>query len=52
MIKFSDGQLMSTYDVSVGTISKTIDTANFTEGVYFLTLQSKDRVQSRKFVKE
>ena len=47
-----NGQLMSTHDVEVGTSSKTIDTADFTEGVYLLTLQDKNRVLSRKFVKQ
>jgi hypothetical protein len=47
-----NGQLISTHDVEAGTSSKTIDTAHFTEGVYFLTLQDKGTIKSRKFVKQ
>ena len=47
-----NGQLMNSYDLETGTSSKTIDIAYFTEGVYFLTWQNKDRVQSRKFIRQ
>jgi Glycosyl hydrolase catalytic core/Secretion system C-terminal sorting domain len=47
-----NGQLMSTYNLELGTTSKTIDIAHFTEGVYVLVLQDKGYVLSRKFVKQ
>jgi Glycosyl hydrolase catalytic core/Secretion system C-terminal sorting domain len=46
------GQLVSTHDLEVGTTSKTIDIAHFTEGSYLLMLQDKGRVQSRKFIRQ
>ncbi len=47
-----NGQLMQTHDLTLGTSTKTIEIADFTEGVYFLTLQDKNSVLSRKFVKQ
>jgi hypothetical protein len=47
-----NGQLMQSCDVALGTSSKSMDIAHFTEGVYFLTLQDKDHVVSRKFIKQ
>jgi hypothetical protein len=47
-----NGQLMFNYDLPLGTNSKSVDIAHFTEGVYFLTLQDKDHVISRKFIKQ
>ncbi len=46
------GQLVSTYNLPIGTSSKTIDIATFTEGIYLLVLQDKERLQSRKFIKQ
>jgi hypothetical protein len=46
------GQLMNSYDLEVGTSAKTIEIANYTEGSYFLILQDKGTIQSRKFVKQ
>jgi hypothetical protein len=47
-----NGQLLQTYNLQVGTSSQTIEIANFTEGVYFLILQDKGRIQSQKFIKQ
>jgi Glycosyl hydrolase catalytic core/Secretion system C-terminal sorting domain len=46
------GQLMSSYDLEVGTSAKTIEIATYTEGSYFLVLQDKGTIQSRKFMKQ
>jgi Glycosyl hydrolase catalytic core/Secretion system C-terminal sorting domain len=48
----ASGQLINTYNLQVGTTAQTIETAHFTEGVYFLVLQDKDRIQSAKFIKQ
>jgi hypothetical protein len=47
-----NGQLVSSYNLQAGATAQTIDIAQFTEGVYLLTLQNNGRVQSRKFVKQ
>jgi hypothetical protein len=46
------GQLVSTRNLQAGTSSESIDLANFTEGAYFLILQDKGTVQSKKFIKQ
>jgi hypothetical protein len=46
------GQLMSSYGLEVGTSAKTIEIATYTEGSYFLVLQDKGTIQSRKFIKQ
>ncbi len=47
-----NGQLLNAYNLQAGSSSKTIDISNYTAGVYFLNLQNKDAVQSRKFIKQ
>jgi Glycosyl hydrolase catalytic core/Secretion system C-terminal sorting domain len=47
-----NGQLISTHNVPTGVSSQTIDITNFTEGGYILTLQDKENIQSRKFIKQ
>jgi hypothetical protein len=46
------GQLVSTRNLQAGASSESIDLAHFTEGAYFLVLQDKGTIQSRKFVKQ
>ena len=46
------GQLVSTRNLQAGASAESIDLAIFTEGAYFLVLQDKGIVQSRKFVKQ
>ena len=46
------GQLVSTRNLEAGASAQTIDIAHFTEGTYFLILQDKGTIQSRKFVKQ
>jgi sialate O-acetylesterase len=46
------GQLMRSYDLEVGTSAKSIEIVTYTEGSYFLILQDKGTVQSRKFIKQ
>jgi Glycosyl hydrolase catalytic core/Secretion system C-terminal sorting domain len=46
------GQLMGSYNLEAGTSAKTIEIAHFTEGSYFLMLQDKGAVQTRKFIKQ
>ena len=46
------GQLMSSYDLEAGISAKTIEIAAYTEGTYFLILQDKGTIQSRKFIKQ
>jgi hypothetical protein len=47
-----NGQLLQTYDLEVGTSTKTLEIGQYTEGVYFLMLQDKGTVQTRKFIKQ
>jgi hypothetical protein len=47
-----NGQLMWNQNLQAGATTQTIDIAHFTEGVYLLTLEDEERIQSRKFVKE
>jgi Glycosyl hydrolase catalytic core len=47
-----NGQLLQTYDLEVGTSAKTLEIGPYTEGVYFLMLQDKGAVQTRKFIKQ
>ena len=47
-----NGQLVSTYNLPIGISSQTIEISTFTEGVYFLVLQDKGNIQSRKFIKQ
>jgi hypothetical protein len=46
------GQLVSTHNLQAGSTTESIDLAHFTEGGYFLILQDKGAVQSRKFIKQ
>lgn len=46
------GQLVSTRNLQAGSTSESIDLAHFTEGSYFLVLQDKGSVQSKKFIKQ
>ena len=46
------GQLMQTHNLKAGTNTQTINIANFTEGVYILSLHDKGVVVSRKFTKQ
>lgn len=48
----TNGQLISTHNLQAGISAQTIDIAHFTEGVYFLILQDKGIIQSRKFIKQ
>ena len=48
----TNGQLISTYNLEAGTSSQTIEIAHFTEGVYFLMLQDKGNIQTKKFIKQ
>jgi hypothetical protein len=46
------GQLVATRNLQVGVSSESIDLAVYTEGAYFLVLQDKGTIQSRKFIKQ
>jgi hypothetical protein len=46
------GQLMRSYDLEAGTSAKTIEIGTYTEGSYFLILQDKGTIQSKKFIKQ
>jgi Secretion system C-terminal sorting domain len=46
------GQLVSTRNLQAGSSAETIDITHFTEGTYFLILQDKGTIQSRKFIKQ
>lgn len=46
------GQLVSTRNLQAGSSSESIDLGAYTEGSYFLVLQDKGTVQSRKFIKQ
>jgi Glycosyl hydrolase catalytic core/Secretion system C-terminal sorting domain len=46
------GQLVATRNLQVGVSSESIDLATFTEGAYFLVLQDKGTIQSKKFIKQ
>jgi sialate O-acetylesterase len=45
------GQLMDFRQLQAGLSSESVDLTNYTEGAYFLILQDKGMIQSRKFVK-
>jgi hypothetical protein len=46
------GQLVSSRNLQAGSTSESIDLATYTEGPYFLVLQDKGIIQSKKFIKQ
>jgi Glycosyl hydrolase catalytic core/Secretion system C-terminal sorting domain len=46
------GQLVASRHLQAGTSTESIDLATYTEGSYFLVLQDKGTIQSRKFMKQ
>jgi sialate O-acetylesterase len=46
------GQLMGFRNLRAGASAESIDLTNYTEGSYFLILQDKGTIQSRRFVKQ
>jgi hypothetical protein len=46
------GQLVNSRNLQAGASSESIDLATYTEGSYFLVLQDKGTIQSKKFIKQ